>query len=160
VPRSGLAATSRRWPHLRILATVPSGSVCAAFVLLSTAAALLSGCTGRSHDKTEPRSVTFREPTSPGDAATEFALLHYLGEHDLAARLDCPGRPSYGALPLMFTSGGPSKEEFEPHAIRVQQTASTQWRVVVSYGRGPGPHATTTATVINSHARYRVCTFE
>jgi hypothetical protein len=141
---------SRAWVGLAALAT----------------ALALAGCTGSGRSPGAPSSthraahLSFHEPTSPADAASEFVRAMAVNQADVTDRLMCLDRPNVGSWPLSFASPD-SDTTLHFDVGRARRTKRAAWRVRVDVRVGHnsnGFHVDT--TVVRTAEHYRVCSAE
>ena len=129
-------------------------------------ALVVAGCTGSDRAQVEPASthraahVSFHEPTSPADAASEFVRAMAVNQADVTDRLMCLDRPNVGSWPLSFASPG-SDTTLHFDVGRARKTERAAWRVRVDVRVGHntnGFHVDT--TVVRTAGHYRVCSAE
>lgn len=135
--------------------------------LVAVSAALgLAGCSG-SHgspaalpSSARAAHLSFHEPKSAADAASEFVQAMAIRQTEVTDRLTCRSRMSFGSWPLMFAS--PARDtQLHFNVDRVRRTDPTSWRVTVAVQAGQdasGFHVHT--TVVKSDGHYRVCSAE
>ena len=102
--------------------------------------------------------MSFHEPKTPADAASEFVRAMAFNQADVTDRLACLGRPSFGSWPVAFGSpGSDTRPRF--YVSRVLRTERAKWHVTVAVrteGGAPGFHVDT--TVVKNAEHFRVCT--
>jgi hypothetical protein len=130
------------------------------------AALALAACAGSDGPPTAPSStsrathISFHEPKTPADAASEFVRATAIDQADVTDQLTCRDRPNFGSWPITFVSPG-SDTQLHFEVSRVRRTKQATWHVTVEVQIGQhrdGFHVET--TVVKSAGHYRVCSAE